>query len=183
MLFQILNHILTQPDGLQILLSIVKRVVTNTPTWVYPLFIALTGFGLSQLRTRTVSERVLAIAPLGMAAWSLFSVIAAFGTLTAAAIWTAGAALALAIGLALKRPEGVRYVATEKRFEIPGSWIPLALILSIFAVRYLFAVAMGIDPSLRNSAGFIVVASLAYGLLGGLFPSRAARFWKVRGSR
>jgi hypothetical protein len=180
MLLEILKHILTQPDGNQILLGIVRRVIANTPTWVYALFIALIGFGVSQLRTRTVSERTLALTPLGMAAWSLYSVIAAFGSVTAAAVWAAGAAVALGIGLALKRPEGVRYVAREKRFEIPGSWIPLAMILAVFAVRYLFNVAMGIDPALRHSAAFIVVASLAYGLLGGLFPSRAARFWKVR---
>src|ERR1700730_16797787 len=146
MLFELLKHILTQPDGTRILLGLVRQVVTNTPTWVYALFIALAGFGLSQTRTRTVNERMLAVAPLAMAGWSLYSVIATFGTVTAAAVWAAGATVALATGLALKRPEGVRYVAQEKRFEIPGSWIPLALILGVFAVRYLFAVAMGIDP-------------------------------------
>jgi hypothetical protein len=181
MLLEILNHILTRPDGHLILLGIVKRVVLNTPPWVYAMFIALAGFGLSQTRTRTVNERVLAVAPLGMAAWSLYSVVAAFGTVSAAATWAAGAAIALAIGLALKRPEGVRYVAQERRFEIPGSWFPLGLIMSVFLVRYLFAVAMGIDPTLRQSAGFVLVASLAYGLLGGLFPSRAARVWMARG--
>jgi hypothetical protein len=161
------------------LFEIVKQILVNTPTWVFALFIALTGFGLSQTRTRTVGERMLAVAPLAMAGWSLYSVIAIFGSV-AGAIWAAGAAIALSIGLVLKRPEGVRYVAQEKRFEIPGSWIPLALILGVFAVRYLFAVAMGIDPTLRQSSEFIFVASLAYGLLGGLFPSRAARFWKAR---
>src|SRR4051812_47759040 len=160
--------------------EILKQIVVHTPTWVYALFIALMGFGLSQLRTRTVNERMLAVAPLAMAAWSFYSVIAAFGTVTAGAVWAAGAAVALGIGLALKRPEGVRYVAQEKRFEIPGSWIPLALILAIFAVRYVFTAAMGFDPALRHSAAFIVAASLAYGLLGGLFPSRAVRFWKAR---
>jgi len=179
MLFEILQHILTQPDGGQILLGIVRRVVANTPTWVYALFIALTGFGLSQTRKRSVSEVVLAATPLGMLGWSLYSVIAAFG-LPAAAVWAGGAIIAVSIGLVLKRPAGVRYVAQEKRFEIPGSWLPLGLILSVFAIRYLLAVAMGIDPSLRQSSEFIFVASLAYGLLGGLFPSRAARFWKAR---
>jgi hypothetical protein len=183
MLLEILNHILTQPDGHLILLGIVKKVVVNTPTWVYALFIALAGFGLSQTRTRTVGAHMLAIAPLGMAAYSLYSVIAAFGSVAAAATWAAGAALALGIAFALKRPEGVRYVAQARRFEIPGSWIPFALIMAVFLVRYLFAAAMGIDPSLRNAAGFMIVASLVYGLLGGLFPARAARFWTARLAR
>lgn len=183
MLLEILKHILTQPDGHLILLGIVKRVVLNTPTWVYALFIALAGFGLSQTRNRTVGVYMLAIAPLGMAGYSLYSVIAAFGSLAAAATWAAGVALAFGLGLALKRPEDVRYVADARRFEIPGSWIPFALIMAIFLVRYLFAAAMGIDPSLRHAAGFMLVASLVYGLLGGLFPMRAARFWTVRLAR
>ena len=80
MLLEILKHILTQPDGHLILMQILKRVVLNTPTWVYALFISL----------------------------------------------------------------------------------------------------IGIDPSLRQPGLFSLAASLAYGLLGGVFPARAARVWSQR---
>jgi hypothetical protein len=180
MLLEILKHIVSQPDGHLILLGVARRVIANTPTWVYALFIALVGFGLSQTRKRTISERALFLAPIGMAGFSLYSVIGVFGSAAAASIWAAGAAVALGIGFALKRPEGVRYEAQARRFEISGSWIPFALIMAVFLVRYLLAAAMGIDPSLRHAAGFMIAASLVYGLLGGLFPARAVRFYRAR---
>jgi hypothetical protein len=181
MLLEILKHILTQPDGHLILLGIVKRVIANTPPWVYALFVALVGFGLSQTRTRAVHEHVLAILPLAMTGYSFYGMTLAFGLFAAGvAAWVAGVAAALGIGLALKRPQGVRYLPAAGRFEMPGSWTPLALILMVFFARYFLAVAMGIDPSLRQAAGFMVAASFAYGMLGGVFPARAARVWTQR---
>jgi hypothetical protein len=176
MLLEILKHIVTQPDGHLILLSIVKRVVLRTPPWVYALFIALIGFGLSQTRTRTVSERALVLLPLGMTAYSFYGVTLAFGVSAAGvAAWCAGVALALGAGLGLKRQQGVRYLPQAGSFEVPGSWFPFALIMTVFFVRYFLAVAMGVDPSLRQDAAFTLGASLAYGLLGGVFPARAVR--------
>jgi hypothetical protein len=181
MLLEILKHILTQPDGHLILFGIVKRVVLKTPPWVYALFIALVGFGLSQTRARAVHERVLAILPVAMTAYSFYGMTLAFGlSATSIAAWIGGFAAALGIGLALKRPQGTRYLPVASRFELPGSWTPLALILMAFFARYFLAVAMGIDPSLRQAAGFMVAASFAYGLLGGVFPARAARVWTHR---
>lgn len=181
MLLEILKHILTQPDGHLILFGTVKQVVLKTPPWVYALFIALVGFGLSQTRTRAVHERVLAILPVAMTAYSFYGMTLAFGlSATGIAAWTGGFAAALAIGLTLKRPQGVRYLPAAGRFEMPGSWIPFALIMLVFFARYFLAVALGIDPSLRQAAGFMAAASFTYGLLGGVFPARAARVWTQR---
>jgi len=176
MLLEILKHILTQPDGHLVLFGIVKQVVLKTPPWVYALFIALVGFGLSQTRTRAVHERVVAIPPVAMTAYSFYGMTLAFG-LSAAGIaaWAAGFAAALGIGLTLRRPQGVRYLPAAGRFEMPGSWTPLVVILIVFFARYFLAVTMGIDPTLRREAGFMVAASFVYGLLGGVFPARAAR--------
>jgi len=179
MLLEILKHILTQPDGTQILLQIVKRVVVNTPTWVYALFISLIGFGWSQTRERNVHLRFLALAPLGMTGFSLFGTVQAFG-LGAVGVWATGIAAAIGFGMALKRPGGVRYLPDSASFSVPGSWTPLALMMAVFCVRYLIAVCMGIDPSLRQPGLFSLAASLAYGLLGGVFPARALRVWSQR---
>ena len=181
MLFEILKHILTQPDGHLVLLAIVKRVVLNTPSWVYALFIALIGFGLTQTRTRTVSERMVVALPLAMTAYSFYGMTLAFGVSAADVFaWCAGVALALGVGLALRRQQGVRYLPQAASFQVPGSWFPFALIMMVFFARYFLAVAMGIDPSLRQDAAFTLGASLAYGVLGGVFPARAARIWSQR---
>jgi hypothetical protein len=52
--------------------------------------------------------------------------------------------------------------------------------MTVFFVRYLIAVCIGIDSSLRQPGLFSLAASLAYGLLGGVFPARAARVWSQR---
>jgi Family of unknown function (DUF6622) len=183
MLLEILKHILTQPDGHIVLFNIARRAIAHTPLWVWGLFAALIALGLSQARARTVSQSRLAIGPLAMVAYSLFGVVLAFGwSLAGVAIWAAGLAATVAAGWALKRPADVRYLPESRRFQVPGSWIPLALILVIFLVRYLLAVSMAIDPSLHQATGFAVGASLAYGLLGGIFPARALRVWSIRSS-
>jgi len=179
MLLEILKHILTQPDGYLILMQILKRVVLNTPTWVYALFIALLGFGWLQTRSRSVHQYFLAIAPLGMTAFSLYGTLQAFG-LPAVGVWATGVAAALGFGLVMKRPEGVRYSPASASFSVPGSWTPLALMMTVFFVRYLIAVCIGIDPALRQPGPFSLAASLAYGLLGGVFPARALRVWSQR---
>ncbi len=179
MLLEILKHILTQPDGYLILLQVLKRVVINTPTWVYTLFLSLIGFGWSQTRNRSVNQYFLALAPLGMTAFSLYGTVQAFGV-TAIGVWAIGVAAALGLGLALKRPEGVRYSPATVSFSVPGSWTPLALMMLVFVVRYAIAVCIGIDPALRQAGMFSLAASLAYGLLGGVFPARAVRVWSQR---
>jgi Family of unknown function (DUF6622) len=183
MLLEILKHILTQPDGHVILFNIARRAVAGTPMWVWGLFVALVALGLSQARTRTVSEARLAAGPLAMAAYSLYGVALAFGwSLAGVAAWAGGLAAVIIAARALKRPAGARYLPESRRFQVPGSWIPLALILVIFLVRYLLAVSMAIDPSLHQATGFALGASLAYGLLGGIFPARALRVWSKRSS-
>ena len=179
MLLEILGNILTQPDGAQLLLQILKRVIVSTPTWAYALFVALIALGWVQSRDRNVHVRVLPVAPLVMIGFSLFGTVQAFG-LPAAGVWAAGVAAVTGVGMALKRPEGVRYLPGQSRFSVPGSWTPLALMMSVFFVRYLVTVCIGIDPSLRQPGLFPLAASLVYGLLGGVFPARALRVWSQR---
>jgi len=183
MLLEILKHILTQPDGQVVLFNIARRAVAGTPLWVWGLFAALIALGLSQARARTVSQTRLAVGPLAMAAYSLYGVALAFGwSLAGVATWAGGLVAVIAAGWALKRPADVRYLPESRHFQVPGSWIPLGLILVIFLVRYLLAVSMAIDPSLHQAAGFALGTSLAYGLLGGIFPARALRVWSKRSS-
>ncbi len=80
MLLHIITH---QPE---MLVTIVQR----TPLWVWGLLAALLALGASQMRQRTVGLRRVFTLPLGMAAFSIFSLAAAFGSTPApglAAAW------------------------------------------------------------------------------------------------
>jgi len=162
-------------------LSIVQRAVAGTPLWVWGLLVALVALGLLQARTRSVHELRLALLPLAMAAYSFFGLMLLFGfTLPGAVAWLAGLAASVGAGIALGRLAGARYLPQAHRFVVPGSWVPLAVILAIFLSRYVVAVSLAMHPDLRQAAAFAVGTSLACGLLGGYFPARA---WRVASQR
>jgi hypothetical protein len=162
-------------------LTIVQRAISGTPVWVWGLLAGLVVLGLLQARTRTIHELRLALLPFAIAAYSFSGLALLFGLSAAgAAAWLAGLATSFGAGLALGRLSGARYLSESRRFVVPGSWIPLAVILAIFLSRYVVAVSLAMHPDLRQAAGFAVGASLAYGLLGGYFPARAARIWFQR---
>lgn len=162
-------------------LHLVKQILSGTPAWVYVLFVVLVGVGYAQTKPRTVTLRLLIALPLAMAVYSLYGVIAAFG-LTAAGIaaWAAGIGAALAFGRLLKRPEGASYATTSASFNVPGSWTPFALLMILFFARYIIAVALAMDPALRQAVTFTFAAALIYGLASGVFLARAAQIWSQR---
>jgi len=162
-------------------LTIVQRAVAGTPAWVWGLLALLGALGLSQARTRTIHELRLALLPLAFSAYAFYGLTHVFGlTLAGALVWSAGFAASLGAGIALGRLAGARYLAGTRRFVVPGSWVPLAVILAIFLSRYVVAASLAMRPELRQAAAFALGASLVYGLLGGYFPARAARIWSQR---
>ncbi|MGH8686597.1 MAG: DUF6622 family protein [Burkholderiales bacterium] len=163
------------------LLSIVPHAIAGTPMWVWGLLAALVVLGLIQLRTRAVHEVRLVLLPLAMAAYSFYGLTLLFGfTVAGVVAWAAGLAMSVGVGIGLGRLAGARYLQDTRRFVVPGSWIPLAVMLALFLSRYVVAVSLAMHPDLRQVAEFAFAASLASGLLGGFFPARAVRVWSQR---
>ena len=173
MLIDIATH---QP---QMLLSIVRQ----TPTWVWALLAALLALGVSQMRTREASLPRVVLMPLGMAAYSVYGLASAFGgnpagTLAAwllAALLVAGASLLWS----LQAPAGVRYYAGEARFHLPGSSVPMLLILGIFFTKYIVGVELALQPALVHDNTFTLQIAALYGVFNGIFMARAARLWRL----
>jgi hypothetical protein len=150
------------------------QILLRTPTWVYVLFVALAALGLLQTRTRTVSGARLAVLPVALGAFSVYGVYADFGPQPAAvAGWGTGMVLAFMLNGVLKQPRGVRYDPAGRVFLMPGSWIPLALMMTMFFTRYAVTVAIATDPARAAAPAFVAATCLAYGLLSGTFFARA----------
>lgn len=173
MLIDIATH---QP---QMLLSIARQ----TPTWVWGLLAALLALGLSQLRPREASLSRVVLMPLGMAAYSVYGLFSAFGANpgSALAAWLLAAPLVAGASLlwSLQPPAGVRYYAGEARFHLPGSAVPLLLILGIFFTKYIVGVELALQPTLARDSAFTVQIAALYGLFNGVFLARAARLWRL----
>ena len=158
-------------------------VIKNTPLWVWGLLAALLALGLSQARGRRVGLMRMALLPLVMVGLSVWGMVAAFGhsplfgyVLLA---WASGAALMLALLASQASPAGTRYDAASRSFQVPGSWVPLALILGIFLTKYIVGVDLAMQASLANDGQYTLIIGALYGLFSGIFAGRAARMWRL----
>ena len=155
-------------------------IISKTPVWVWGLLAALVTLGLTQTRTRQMTVVRATVLPLVMMGLSLFGVLSTFGAkpLPLCAWLVALMTTALA-AKAFGAWRGATWSAATSRFQVPGSWLPMAIILSIFGVKFYVGVSMAMQPELRADAQFSLIACLIYGVLSGLFLARGLNFWTL----
>lgn len=155
------------------------EILKHTPSWVFILFFALLAFGYFQSKGRTLSRGRVSILPVAMILLSFYGVYSAFGIVPASlAFWVLGVAIAVAGGVKLAAPRGVSFSAETRSFYVPGSWLPLALMMAIFFVKYAVGVVLARQLPIAGDATFAGSVSLGYGLLSGVFLARAIVIWR-----
>jgi hypothetical protein len=157
------------------------QIIEGTPLAVWALLAGLMALGFGQTRERIVGGRRAILLPGVFLPLSLAGVVNAFGTqATAFAAWALGVGVALALGRRLLPRLQASWNAANDTLRIAGSWLPLALILSLFALKYAAGASLAMHPDLAGQTDFVIVFSLAYGLFSGLFAARARQLWQVR---
>lgn len=150
------------------------QILSNTPAWVFASFLVLLVFGLMQTRTRKVQKIPALLLPAGMIALSLFGIGSSFGlSLIPVASWAIALSMAAYVGYALFRDKRVEYDAIAGKFLVPGSWVPLGVLLAIFFAKYVYGVMHAFNAEVITAPLFIVFLSAVYGLLSGYFAARA----------
>jgi len=156
-------------------------IVSHTPGWVWLLLAGLVALGVSQMRNRTLGLRRASLFPLVMTGFSLWGATSVFGRspLVGEAMWlwllgaaATGALLALAASAA-------RYDAGTRSFRVPGSWVPLVLIVTVFLARYIVSVRLAMHPDLVRDGSFVLPVATLYGAFSGIFIGRAAQLWRL----
>jgi hypothetical protein len=84
------------------------------------------------------------------------------------------------MAVAVNGPKDVRYSLEDQRFQLPGSWVPLALMLTIFCTRFVVGVSTGLNSPIVGTVGFVGCVSVVLGSSSGLFLSRAMRILSVQ---
>jgi hypothetical protein len=149
-------------------------ILAHTPVWVWIVFGALILLGLQQSRTRDVSIARATILPIVMIVLSLSGVVGAFGPVPFALVaWAAGAGLSLALAGKAVAVRGASRSTQPGHLRVPGSFVPVMLIMAVFITKYSAGVALAINPSLAANTAVAVTLSLVYGAFSGLFWSRA----------
>ncbi len=150
------------------------QILSHTPTWVFVLFVVLLAFGFMQTRSRNVNKFLAYLLPGGMVVLSLAGVQSSFGlTPFSVAVWAVGLVLVTFIGYTFFRDTRVSFDPHRNAFYIPGSWVPLIVIMAIFFTKYAVAVMTSLKTDTASSPAFAILLSLAYGGFSGYFSSRA----------
>ena len=158
------------------------EILRHTPYWVWGVFVVLLVFGLLQTRGRSVAPALVLVLPVIMIPLSLFTIASTFGFNTLPLIaWVSGIALAFAANeFVFRAPARVRYLRDAGKFEIPGSWIPLILMMVIFLARFVLGVTRAVNPALFGNEFFVAVVSVVLGICSGAFAARAMKTFSAR---
>lgn len=156
------------------------QILLHTPRWVFVLFFALLALGAQQLFARQATLRRVSLLPVAMLGLSLYGVLTAFAAQPLALVaWAGCAATAAALVARRPLPSGVRYDAATRRFRLPGSAVPLALMMGVFFTKYAVGATLSQAPQLASQFGFALGCGALYGTFSGLFVGRAARLWQL----
>ncbi|MEZ5728472.1 MAG: DUF6622 family protein [Burkholderiaceae bacterium] len=149
-------------------------MTSYVPTWVFVLLAVLVAIGYQQSRPRRVAPATVLAIAVAMAVYSGWSIVANFGLAPLAVTgWLAGFGLAAAIGARWFSQRGLSYDATSGRVHMPGSWLPMVLILGIFATRATLGTAAAIGMPITAASPLAAPLAGALGLLSGGFAARA----------
>jgi hypothetical protein len=159
------------------------NILQHTPIWVWVVFVAIVLLGLQQTRTRDVSIARATILPVVMIVLSLSGVLGAFAHVPLAwAAWAAGVGLSLLSASEVVAVRGASRSTQPGHLRIPGSFVPVVLILAVFITKYAAGIALAMKPTLAANTGVAVALSLVYGGFSGLFWARAQSLRAVIGS-
>lgn len=105
---------------------------------------------------------------------SAYGIFSAFGiSLLGISMWLIGIATAMGLTSKIAFPQGVSFSPKANSFYIPGSWLPLTLMMAIFFTKYAVGAALAMQLLIVQKGAFIGLISLAYGIFSGIFLARA----------
>jgi sterol desaturase/sphingolipid hydroxylase (fatty acid hydroxylase superfamily) len=154
------------------MLESITSIVSHTPAWVFVVFAVLIAIGARQMQPRIVSRRRLIVLPLVVAAYSLYGVLmASHGSPLALTMWLVAVLVAFLLTY-MSAPSGAA-PETASTVRVPGSWVPMVVIVGLFTARYAYNVMLAMHPEVSHSVSFMTLFSAVFGFLGGLLLSRS----------
>jgi hypothetical protein len=163
--------------------QMIGPILAGTPLWVWFLLAGLLWLGIGMLKGATIGASRMAIMPVAMTGLSLWGTISAFSQSAmfgyVLLVWAVAAVvLAAAVGR-MAPPAGTAYDASARSFTVPGSWVPLALIMGIFLVKYVVGVEVAMQPTLAHDGTYSLTYGAIYGVFSGIFTGRAIRLGRL----
>ncbi len=150
-----------------------SSILSHVPLWVPLLLLLLIAIGLLQRRSRAVHPLVTDVVAVALLALSIIGVQQAFGLKPESVIaWIVGVGLAQVLGGRFFGADGLT-LADSSKVHVPGSWVPMVLMMGIFALRFVVGAAQGAGLAFAFTTAFVVIISFALGVCSGGFLARA----------
>jgi hypothetical protein len=147
------------------------QIITKVPLFVFPLFPIFLHVGLRARRGSSFPIAVLVLIPSLFFGLSLFLFLGKYGTNPGAILsWFFSFAVGGSIGFFYTQKIKLQFDREKKRVEIPGSWIPLILLMSIFVSKFSLGMISSMMPHLKGSLllmGLELFPTLILGIFAG----------------
>lgn len=153
--------------------TFVSQVLIHTPIWVWLLLAFLVSRGMAALSPRDVAPNRMLILPLIFLVWGLTGLIGSRGLSVDLLVFGAAFIVGVYGGVALGAVGPAPRLRPETGgLAMPGSPIPLALILISFALKYIGTVALAVEADASAHATIASGMTLIGGAFAGLFWGR-----------
>lgn len=153
-------------------------VLSNTPLWVYGLFVFLMWRGVNAMSEAEVSPWRLAMIPAAFTIWGVSGLFQknGFSSLTVSA-WIGAALAGIAVGLALMWRTPITIDRARGIIRRPADYTVLPLILLAFAAKYTLTVTMVMTPALQVDPLYMAGGMAASGFFAGIFIGKFIVYW------
>jgi hypothetical protein len=155
------------------------QIITKAPFYVWPLFAILLATGLKARKTSIMPLAPLVILPCAFLVWSLYSFFGTYGLQPLTILfWMLCFGTGIFIGFLHMQKLNIKCEKEKRRLEMPGSWIPLLLSMSIFCSKFMIGMLSSVFPHLNGSFLLLGLELFATAVLG-IFAGRGIACLKV----
>ena len=157
------------------------EIISHTPVWVFAIFFLLLFLGIKQSKETNITVRSLFILPVAMLLFSFYGIYSVYGFSALSVLsWCGALVITTFIGRKYLVSKTITYLSSDKRFNIPGSWVPLVVMMAIFFSKYFVNVALVLELPVINNMYFMVLSSCLFGVMSGFFIARSLVIYKQR---
>jgi hypothetical protein len=152
-------------------------ILSGTPVWVSALLAFLVSRVMKALKGGTAPLSKLAIVPAVFAGWGILHLFRESGAnWHAGLIWIAGAVLGVCGGVALARASGMSVDRERETVTLPGSAVPLVVMLVTFASKFWIGFELATTP-VDSASMFVLLDAAVSGVAAGIFAGRFLIYW------
>lgn len=155
-------------------------ILQGAPLWVWPLLALLLFLGIRSLRRRSVPVASIIALPLAFFGLSLSNLLPLDDLAPLRiGVWLLALLAGVVPGWLLVRPERIAVDRARRRLTVPGSMVPLLLMLAAFAGGFYFGYLFARYPELKSDVTTLALASAYRGLMSGYFLGQALRLFRL----